>query len=292
VKADGIDVVEAPDSEGLLPFGIDGCAVVIRLHNSHAVINRIIGEWAGRGISFYERRTVTVNPNWVAVSNHIMDLTRATFGVSPQRSATIYNPVLPPPPDLPKVQGLPANYVLFAGHVRRRKGAIVLAEAIRGVMIQRPDLHLVYAGGIFNEAGRPISEHIRDILGPKLVERVHFLGHLDREKVLACMTSAKVFAFPSRLESFGLVVVEAMSCGAPVIFTKNPPGPEIVEDGFTGLLADPSSPKDLSEKIRFILDNPGLAKRLSENARKLVAERFSVEKCVEATERFYLECLK
>lgn len=292
VKADGIDIIEAPDSQGLLPFAVDGCPVVIRLHLSFTAVSRVTGEKAGPGISFYERRTVAVNPNWISVSDYIMDLTKATFDAAPKRSTTIYNPVPPPPSGLPEVQGLPANYMLYAGHVCRRKGADVLAEAAREVMTQRPDLHLVYVGGIFNEHGRPISEHIRDVLGPKLVERVHFLGRVDREKVLACMTRAKVFAFPSHVESFGLVVVEAMSCGAPVVFTKNPPGPEIVEDGVTGLLADPSSPKDFSNKICRILDDPVLAVRLADNARRVVAERFTVEKCVEATERFYVECLK
>jgi glycosyltransferase involved in cell wall biosynthesis len=291
VKAGTADVIEVPDAEGLLPFPINGCVVVIRLHLSYTAASRVTGESVGPGISFYEKRTVKKNSNWIAVSDYIEDLTQATFDVSPKRSITVYNAV-PPLPSLPVVQGLPEKYILYAGHVCRRKGADVLAEAVREVMTQQPDLHLVYVGGIFNEDGRSMSEHIRDIIGPKLVERVHFLGRVDREKTLACMTHAKVFAFPSHVEACPLVVLEAMSCGVPVVFTKNPPGPEIVEDGVTGLLADPLSPKDFSEKILRILDDPSLARKLAENARKFVAWRFSVGKCIEATERFYVECLK
>lgn len=292
VKTDGIDIIEAPDYQELLPFSVDGGTVIIRLHLSSTAVNRVTGEKVGPGISFYERLTVTVNHKWIAVSNYIMDLTQSSFTTSPKRSTTIYNPVPPFPLRLPEVQSLPANYILYAGHVCRRKGADVLAEAAREVMTQRPDIHLVYVGGIFSENGRLISEHIRDVLGPKLVERVHFLGRVEREKVLACMTHAKVFAFPSHVEACPLVIIEAMSCGVPVVFTKTPPGPEIVEDGVTGLLADPFSSKDFSEKILRILDDSVLARRLAENARKLVVDRFSVEKCTEATERFYMECLK
>jgi len=292
VKAGQVDVIEVPDAEGLLPFGVDGCAVVIRLHQTFTGVELLARRRIAPGISFYERRTLISNSNWIGVSHHILGLTKTLFGVSPKRSVVVYSPIAPPPSHLPEMSGLPANYVLYAGHVCRRKGALVLAEAAREFMTPRPDLHLVYAGGILDEGSRPILEEIREVVGPKLSDRVRFLGHVEPESVLACMIRARIFALPTRIESFGLVVLEAMNCGLPVVFTKDPPGPEIVEDGVTGLLADPTSPRDFSEKITRLLDDPALAGRLAANARRVVAERFSVERCVEATERFYEECLK
>jgi glycosyltransferase involved in cell wall biosynthesis len=291
VKAEGVDIIESPEWQGLLPFGLNGCPVVIRLHQSSTTAVQAIGGKAGRGISLYERRTLAANSNWIAVSNHIMDLTRAAFQVHPKRWTIIHNPVPPAPSPLPDPPSLPANYILHVGQVRRRKGVLVLAEAARDLMAERPDLHLVYAGAVFKENGRMISEEIREILGPRVNPRVHFLGHLEREIALACMAGAKVFAFPSQLEALPLVVIEAMSCGTPVVFTRFPPGPEIIEDGVTGLLADPDSPKDFGEKIARILNDPQLSSRLGGAARRRVAEAFSVEKCVEATERFYEKCL-
>ena len=120
--------------------------------------------------------------------------------------------------------------------------------------------------------------------------RLHFLGRLDRDQVLSCMRDAKVFAFPSQVEACPLVVLEAMACGTPVVFSKHPPGPELIVDGTTGMLADASCPKEFGEKISSILDDPVLASRLSQNARRVIAERFSIEKCTDATERFYEEC--
>ncbi len=291
-KAGLVDLIEVPDSAGLLPFGINDCAVVVRLHNSFTVVNKLTGEGAGRGISFYERCTVTRNRNWIAVSNAVMTLTRRIFEVSPERGAVVHNSVDSVPSILPELPDLPGRFVFFAGNVRRIKGADALAEAMRDIMTERPDLHLVYAGGIFKENGRLISETISEILGPKMKDRVHFLGRLDREKIWACMRRAKVFVLPSHIEACPLVVLEAMSCGVPVVFTKYPPGPELVVDGETGLLADPFSPKDLSEKISSILDDPALANRLSRNAQTAVAERFCPGKCLDATELFYEECLR
>lgn len=292
VKAEQVDIVEAPDSLGLLPFGLNGCPVVIRLHLSFTAVSRVTEEKASRGVSLYERRTVTINRNWIPISDYVMNLTQSTFGVSPERSVKIYTPVPPSVPVLPEPPPLPAEFILYAGHVCRRKGADVLAKAVRDILAARPNLHLVYVGGLFNENGYVISEVICEILGPELAPRVHFLGRLEREKVLACMARAKVFAFPSQIESLALVVLEAMSRGTPVVFTKFPPGPEVVEDGVTGLLADPTSPKDFGEKISRILDDPELAGRLGRTAQDRVAERFTVPGFIEATEQFYETCLK
>jgi glycosyltransferase involved in cell wall biosynthesis len=106
------------------------------------------------------------------------------------------------------------------------------------------------------------------------------------------MARAKVFAFPSRLEALPLVVLEAMQMGLPVVCMKDAPGPEMIDDGADGLLADSRSTTDISAKISFVLDNPEAASRLAGNARRKVAERFSLEQCLTATERFYESCIR
>jgi glycosyltransferase involved in cell wall biosynthesis len=292
VDAGQVDIVEAPDCSGLLPFGIQGCAAVIRLHLSFSAESLLLNKRVSKGIFQYERRTLSKHRNWIGVSNYILGLTKSVFHVSPERSTMIHNFVPPAPAEMSQMPTLPRDYLLYAGLVGERKGALVLAQAAREVLASRPDLHLVFAGGILaGSDGRPVSEKIEAVVGPELRSRVHFLGHLDRAKTLACMRGAKLLALPSRLESFGLVVLEAMSCGTPVVYTKHPPGPELVEDGVTGLLADPESPQDLGDKIKQILDNPTLAARLGSKAREVVAEKFSLEKCVAATETFYQQCL-
>ncbi len=169
----------------------------------------------------------------------------------------------------------------------------MLAEAAREFLPRHPEVQLVYAGGCLPEPGvPPIDETIRGIVGRELAERVHFLGQVTREQTLACMRRAAVFAFPALIDCFPLVVLEAMKAGAPVAFTKNPPGPEMVEDGISGLLADPDSPQDFAEKISWLLANPEFAARIAAKAQERVAERFSSERCVRATEQFYEDCLR
>lgn len=291
-KAKEIDIIEVADYPGYLSFPVVGCTTVVRLHQSDSVCSVLAGKKATKGVWFYEKRNLTANPNWIGVSSQVVDLTQKIFHIpSPKRSVVIHNPVPPLPATLPDVGELPEEFVLFAGEVALRKGALVLAEAAKGFLSSHPGVHLVYVGAIRKENDGPLSDQIREVVGSKLSERVHFLGGVKRETLLACMKRARVFAFPALLDCFPTTVLEAMSCGTPVVFTKRPPGPEMIEDGVTGLLADPSSPQDFSEKIDRLLNCPQLASRLALNARGLAAERFSLEKCIQATEQFYSECM-
>jgi len=288
-----IDLVEVPDYPGFLPFAVPGCATVVRLHQSSTVSHRLAGLKMSAGIRFYEKRTLAANSNWIGVSSHILGLTQEAFGISPKQYAVIHNGIAPLPEADVEPPDLPACFVLYAGQVSRRKGSLVLAEAAREVLPRHPDVHLVYAGGCLPEPGLPpIDRQISETVGSSLLSRVHFLGQLTREQILACMRRALVFAFPALIDCFPLVVLEAMSAGVPVVFTSNPPGPEMIENGVSGLLADPASPRDFAEKASAILDNPALAARLAMQARKRVAQRFSLERCLQATERFYEECLR
>jgi len=289
VKSGNVDVIEVPDSQGLLPFRMSGCATVVRLHLSFTCVTYVTGEKHGRGIALFERRTLTANRNWIGVSGYVLDLTRQVFGISPQRSAVVHNPAVPLPSDLATAPDLPAAYILYAGHVYSRKGADVLANAFARLTDRYPDLHLVYVGGLYTENGSRMLDRITDMLGAVRSKRVHFLGRLDRRRVLECMMGAKVFAFPSRVEGFPMVILEAMSCGLPVVYSKEPAGTELIEDGVSGLLAEPT-PNDFATKISRILDDEILARKLGENARKRVADRFSEDKFLEATEHFYRLC--
>ena len=81
-------------------------------------------------------------------------------------------------------------------------------------------------------------------------------------------------------------MLEAMGCGLPVVCTTYPPGPEIIEDGVNGLLANPSNPREFSQAIDRLLEDPSFALHIAENARCTIDKRFSLERCVNETEAF------
>jgi glycosyltransferase involved in cell wall biosynthesis len=291
VRAGRTEIIETPEYDGPLPFALDGCPVVVRLHLAATTICRQTGRRLSLPQWWSENRTLRRHPNWVAVSRHALRLTQDTFRAAPKRQAVIYYPVS----SSARVEGgdpaLPKEFVLYAGTVSRRKGAFVLAEAARELLAAHRDLHVVYAGGIETERSSPADARIRSIVRNELSARVHFLGRVERAQILACMRRARVFAFPSGLETFGLVTAEAMLEGCPVVVCDAGPIPEFVEHERTGLLIPPNDPKALAASVSRLLSDPALAERLGRAGKESIASRCSVETAVEHNLEFYRACL-
>jgi glycosyltransferase involved in cell wall biosynthesis len=285
-----IDLIEVPDYEGLLPFPFWRSAVVVRLHLSDTAIARDAGHRPAAALHLAEYLTLRLHRHWIAMSRFALQLTIATFGIRPIQSATIAYPMPPSPaaavvpPDLPD---LPGQFVLFAGSLEGRKGVYVLAEAARSFLARFPGLHLVYLGGIVHEDGAGADVRIRRIAGPEFSSRVHCPGRVDRDTVIACMRRARVFVFPSRLETLGLVVGEAMLAGVPVITSASGPFPEYLTSEETGLLVRHDDPAALSAAVCRILESPALAARLSAAAYQVVTAKFNLTSSVASSESFY-----
>jgi glycosyltransferase involved in cell wall biosynthesis len=234
-----------------------------------------------------------MHPTWIPVSRWALELTKKTFGFGPSESKTIYSPIGAPLEKNPDLPPLPRNFVLFAGgKVSRRKGALVLAEAAVLFLKKHRDLNLVFAGFLEKENRKPIDRSIQDILGPELSKRVSFLGRLSRDQVLAVMRKAAVFAYPSTLETFGLVIGEAMLQGCPVIVCEGGPNPEFVEHEKTGLIVPSNDPAALSEAVTRSLKNRKLSKKMSKTALRQVKTRFSLKKSMDDSIDFYRNRIK
>lgn len=101
----------------------------------------------------------------------------------------------------------------------------------------------------------PLLNYLEDLVRKfKLQDRVHFLGRQTREAVLEEMLTADAFVLPSRYETFGIVLIEALACGTPVIASRCG-GPECIVREKDGLLVDRDSIQELSEAMKTIRDN-------------------------------------
>ncbi len=120
--------------------------------------------------------------------------------------------------------------------------------------------------------------------------RVHVLG--PRKDVPALMHAMDVFAMPSIWEGFGLVLLEAMAAGRPIVASRVATIPEVVVDGLTGLLVPPGDPLALAEALAELANQPELAARLGQAGRERVRRQFSLEKMVGDTELLYRELVE
>lgn len=111
-------------------------------------------------------------------------------------------------------------------------------------------------------------------------EGIEFLGHIDKSRLPEFYSRAEIFVFPSIRESFGHPIVEAMSCGVPILISNLSYAHEICGDA--AVYFDPFNPKDIADKIIKVLENDGLKADLRRRSIER-ATRFSWEKCFEET---------
>lgn len=114
--------------------------------------------------------------------------------------------------------------------------------------------------------------------------RVIFWGQLDAAEVMQRMQQADIFVLNSSYEGLPHVVIEAMGAGLPVIATPAGGTPELVRPGETGVLVDAGDTDGLAAALRRLLQSPEEACRLAENGRRLVEERFGLERMLNETE--------
>ena len=159
----------------------------------------------------------------------------------------------------------PKSYLLFLGRLDPRKGIDVLLEAM--VLLQgRCDLDLVVAGR--GSAG-PALEALAARLG--LSRQVHFVGQTVGQQKLWLLQNSQCMIVPSRTwEAFGVVVVESLAAGRPVIASRLPGLADLIRPEQTGLLVPPESPQRLADAIREIARDPQRADAWGQAARRFV----------------------
>jgi glycosyltransferase involved in cell wall biosynthesis len=101
---------------------------------------------------------------------------------------------------------------------------------------------------------------------------VTFLGTIPRRELVDRYRRASVFCLPSRQEGFGIVFLEAMACGKPIVAARAAAVPETVMDGETGLLVDPEDPTALARAIAALLSDPDLRRGMGEAGRRRVEQ--------------------
>jgi glycosyltransferase involved in cell wall biosynthesis len=169
---------------------------------------------------------------------------------------------------------LPPNFVLFAGDVSRDKGVGVLVEA-HGLMVDPPPLVLI---------GRVMDVDL-------LTDSVRAVGVQPHEVVLDAFRRCTVAVVPSLMhEAFGLVALEAMSEGRPVIASRIGGLPDIIRDDEDGLLVEPGDVKGLRTALARVLADSSLRSRLGE-AGRLRAATFAADLVVPRVEQAYRDVL-
>jgi phosphatidylinositol alpha-1,6-mannosyltransferase len=197
---------------------------------------------------------------------------RLAWGLDPEFEARLRTPVLPPRP-----AAFPdrARIILSVGRwdpAERYKGADTLISALPRVLRTLPDAVLVLVG---EGEDRPRLEQLAQECG--VTHRTRFLSGLTQQELFACYAHCDVFALPSRGEGFGLVFLEAMAHGKPVIGGAHGGTPDVIEDSVTGLLVPHADVALLSGALESLLADPARASEMGARGRERVRTVFSFE---------------
>jgi glycosyltransferase involved in cell wall biosynthesis len=186
----------------------------------------------------------------------------------------------------PEAAGIPADapLVLAIGRLIEQKDHATLLEAFARVHDTNPQARLAILGWGTREAETKALVQRLGLDGVAFV-----LGRVEPRDWLA---RADVFAHTSRWEGFGIVLLEAMLAGLPVVATRVSAIPEIVVDGETGLLVPPGDVTAVADALARLLDDAELRRSFGEAGRRRAHDEFSVQHMVEGTVRVYEEALR
>ncbi len=176
--------------------------------------------------------------------------------------------------------------ILFVGRIEPRKGLSTLLKAFEKLLKQGENVKLLVVGDT------PLRK-VFELKAQKFGSRVKFLGKVTAEEIPGIYRASDVFVAPATgKESFGIVLIEALASGKPVVASDIDGYREIISHGVDGFLVEPGDADSLARHIEKILKNPELASKMGEMGRRKVMERYSWEIVSSMVEDYYFEVLE
>ncbi|HEY3374717.1 MAG TPA: glycosyltransferase family 4 protein [Candidatus Aquicultor sp.] len=182
--------------------------------------------------------------------------------------------------------GLSENTLLLGaiGRFVPFKGHGVLLQSMKRIVEMQPDVHLILMGD-----GPLHDELVKQANELGIADNVSFLGFVDEPG--RYMAGLDIFVLPSVNEPFGIVVLEAMALGLPVVATNAGGVPDIIDDGINGLLAASNDAASLAGAVLRLIGDADFRNAFAERGPVLVREKFTTKSMSDATSMVYLQAL-
>jgi glycogen(starch) synthase len=291
-----IECVYAPlwDCEGVAILVDGGLPLAVELHtplqevmsaqpslrSDDAYMSRF-----GRPVIALEKRMLSEATGLRALSGAILHQIEADYGVDLRSRARLIPHGAADWRTRPFVAApeLPANArrLLFVGRLERRKGIDVLLDVAGRLLIRFPELFLDIVGDDTLCGPDGATYRARFEADPKhadVRDRVRFHGDVSDEALCGFYRACDVFVAPSRFESFGLILLEAMMFEKPVVCCRAGGMPEVVAEGETALLAEPGDAASLERCLIRLIDDGALRERLGTAGRRRYEACFTPER--------------
>lgn len=173
------------------------------------------------------------------------------------------------------------KYILYVGRLSYRKGLFDFLKVAKQIC---KNYHIKFILVGKGELEGKLKERVRK---ENLQDKIIFLGHISRKKLIQLYQNATLLIMPSHYESGPLVILEAMSCGVPIVSTRVGIAPEVISNMKNGILVPVKSPKKIAEAIIKLLKNKGLRRKLGDNARKSILKKHTWKIVTDKYENLY-----
>ncbi|MGB9937049.1 MAG: glycosyltransferase family 4 protein [Methanobacterium sp.] len=238
--------------------------------------------------SFFEKILVKLPYNKIiTISNQTKNALIQNYNVKQKRICVVYGGVDFNFIDYINVNKKYENSIIFVGRLAPHKHVDDLIEAIDILKKSIPSVKLRIIGN-----GIEKDKLIKLVNDLNLNKQIDFLANLEYSEVIEEMKRSNILVLPSTREGFGLVLAEANACNIPVIAYKSGGVVEVIENNKNGFLIEPRNINELSEKIKFLLENEEIAREMGEYGRKKVQKCFNWENIIEEIIKIYKKTKK
>ncbi len=260
--------------------------VPVIAHYHHLEENRI-ADWINR-LVICNYNVITTDSQFS--SNQLVH----RYRLSKENIRIVYpgvDPIYVPSPgiaDLKNRLGISGAKVLFyLGSLKERKNLPFLLHVFKEVHQAEPNSRLILGGS------GPLAEELK-ALAAKLgiTSYIQFTGPIQEEEKAVYYSLADVFVMPSLVEGFGLAAAEAMACSTATVVSNTSSLPEVVQDGITGFLADPSCVEEFKAKILILFKDDALRTTMGRAGREKVLDKFSWDRAAMQTKEIYEQVLQ
>ncbi|MDX2473875.1 MAG: glycosyltransferase family 4 protein [Candidatus Krumholzibacteria bacterium] len=232
----------------------------------------------------------------IAVSEAVAAGVHQARLVHPARVVTVPNGIVAPTyagtrSELRRRAGLSQDDLVIGlvGKLCPEKGADFLLRAVAHLRERNPDLHVILLGD--GGGGNGYGAHLEDLVRTLgLTDRVHFPGFVS--EVAPWVQQFDVQVVASQAEPFGLVTLEAMAAGVPVVATNTGGSPEILTDGAEGFLVSPGDVDQLADRLTRLLKSQNLRRDMGNRGRVRYRDHFTIEHMLARTEAVYRAALE
>lgn len=249
--------------------------VPVRVLWCRTLLSQLLGDCGGVGVGFVQqflrkRFVYGLATHVVGNSEAMREELRRVWRVPERKLAMFWNSI--PDPLVSTVEGVVMKRgvrILCPGRLHPSKGQDVLIRALPQVSEAVPEAEVLLAGD------GPERERLEKLaVETGVAGRVRFAGALERRKLFAEMAAAAVCVVPSRSEAFGLVNIESMAMGTPVVASRVGGIAEVVRDGVEGLLFETGNSGELAECLLRVLKDKELREHMGRNARERFLNEF------------------